>query len=164
MLQESDLYALLDKQGIEYSIVRHKAVFTAEEALEADIPERGIFVKNLFLSDKKKREFYLVTVPLDARTDLKVLSGMLQSRRLQFVNADLLPKMLGVEAGSVTPLATLNDETRHVTQVFDEALAGKVIGAHPLVNTATIYVNTDDVCALIAQRGNPIVFLPLSSS
>ena len=72
--------------------------------------------------------------------------------------------MLGVEAGSVTPFCILNDETCEVVQVFAAELEHQTIGAHPLTNTATIYVDTDDVVALVKEHGNPIVFVNMTGS
>jgi Ala-tRNA(Pro) deacylase len=45
--------------------------------------------------------------------------------------------------------------------VFDEGLRGKRIDAHPLVNTATMYIEMDDLVSLLAEHGNPVVFCEL---
>ena len=94
--------------------------------------------------------------------DLRHLHKQLGSRRLSFASADALQEKLGLGLGSVTPFGVLNDESRAVTLVFDETLAHRRINAHPLVNTATMYVWLDDVLPLFAEHGNPVVFCDLT--
>ena len=161
MLDESDIYSILEAKGISYEVVEHQAVFTVEEAKQLELPPLGVFVKNLFLCDDKKRSFYLVTMPFEAHVNLKDLSERIHSRRLRFANANLLPAVLGVQEGSVTPLGILNDEQRGVELVFEASLEHEVIGIHPLVNSATVFLSTDDLCMLVAEHGNPVRFISL---
>ena len=52
----------------------------------------------------------------DARIDLKIAARLLgASGRLSFGSADLLRETLGVEPGSVTPFALINDRDARVT-------------------------------------------------
>ena len=156
MLSQQDIYKLFDARGIAYRRCEHVAVFTAEEALAADIPAWGVFAKNLFVCDNKKRDFKLICAPLEKRVDLKAVADRLGCKRLRLAPADLLPRMLGVEQGSVTPLALFNDEAREVELVLDAQLADQVVGVHPLVNTATVYVAVADVMALLRELGNGV--------
>ena len=162
MLGETDIYEMLDAKGIAYECIQHKAVFTVEEAEALSLPPHGAFVKNLFLCDDKKRTYYVICMPFELHTNLKLLPERIQSRRLRFANADLLPDMLGVRAGSVTPFGVLNDETRCIELIFDASLEHKVIAVHPLVNTATVYLSADDICALALEHGTPVRFVDLS--
>ncbi len=91
----------------------------------------------MFLKDKTGRLFLLVLLE-DARIDLKALPALIGSGRLSFGSADLLREALGVEPGSVTPFALINDRERRVTPVLDAAMmAHEVLNYHPLVNTMT---------------------------
>ena len=47
--------------------------------------------------------------------------------------------------------------------VFDESLHHQMICAHPLDNTATVFVATDDVAALVREHGNPCAFLDVQA-
>ena len=113
-------------------------VFTVAEsqAIKQEIP--GGHSKNLFLKDKKGRLF-LVVADAETRIDLKRLHEAIgASGRLSFGSAELLREMLGVEPGSVTPFALVNDRERRVTLVLDEALMrSEPVNFHPLVNSAT---------------------------
>ena len=168
MLTEADIYALLDARGVDYHVLHHEPVLTVEAAREAGISAAGetygaVPCKNLFLRDDKSRNFWLVTAPDDAHIDLRTLQARLASRRLSFASEKSLGQMLGIGPGSVTPLAVLNDESRTVTMVFDESLRHQVICAHPLVNTTTVFVASDDVAALVERHGNPCAFLDVQA-
>lgn len=132
-----------------------------EEAEALNLPGKALSLKNLFLRDDKHRDYWLVSMPAKKQLDLKRLRALLGSRRLSFASETSLEGMLGVRGGSVTPLAILNDTSRKVVLVFDEALRGQQIQAHPLVNTATLYVPASDVERLAKEHGNSVVWLSL---
>ena len=160
-MTEEELYALFDERGIAYETFHHEAVMTVAEADEL-VPRLGIPTKNLFLRDDKKRAFFLVVAHEDTVIDLKHLHKQLGSRRLSFASADMLNDKLGLEQGSVTPFGIFNDDAREVTLVFDETLAHERFDAHPMVNTATMFIEMDDVLPLFQEHGNPIVFCDLT--
>ena len=63
---------------------------------------------------------------------------------------------LGIQPGSVSPLALVNDRTRSVRFVIDHKLTQTdVIYLHPLVNTRTTTMATVDLLAYCAQTGHP---------
>ena len=54
--------------------------------------------------------------------------------------------MLGVRPGSITPLGLVFDEAHQVHLLIDrEVLALEEIGMHPLVNTASLAMKTEDL-------------------
>lgn len=160
-MTEHELYALLDERGIPYEVFHHQAVMTVEEA-DKVVPRMAVPTKNLFLRDDKKRDFYLVTARTDTFVDLKRLHKQLGSRRLSFASPELLQEKLGLVQGSVTTLGVLNDDSRSVTLVFDETLAHRRFDAHPMVNTATMFLWMDDVLPLFEEHGTRVVFCDLS--
>lgn len=160
-MTEEELYALFERRGIPYEVYHHEAVYTVAEA-DRIVPRKAIPTKNLFLRDDKKRQFFLVVAHEDTRVDLKRLHRRLGSRRLSFASPELLEDRLGLEQGSVTPFGILNDETRTVTLVLDERLAHQRFDAHPMVNTATLFVHMDDVLPLFVEHGGPVLFCDLT--
>ena len=117
-----DLFAFFRRLGIAAQTYEHVPVFTVAEsqAIKEEIP--GGHSKNLFLKDKKGRLF-LVVAHAETRIELKRLHEALDaSGRLSFGSAELLREVLGVEPGSVTPFALMNDRERRVSLVLDEAL------------------------------------------
>ena len=160
-MTETELYALLEERGIAYETYHHPAVYTVAEADEL-VPAVGDPTKNLFLRDDKKRAFFVVVAHEDTPIDLRHLHKQLGSRRLSFASTEMLQEKLGLGEGSVTPFGVFNDESRAVTLVFDERLAHRRINAHPMVNTATMFVQLDDVLPLFEEHGNPVVFCDLT--
>ncbi len=134
----TDLFALLNRLGIPHTTVTHPPLFTVEEsrALRGKIP--GGHTKNLFLKDKSGA-YYLVVASEEATIDLKGLHRRLGARgRFSFGSADALRELLGVEPGSVTPFAALNDVSGKVVIVLDKAMLNhEILNYHPLVNTMT---------------------------
>jgi Ala-tRNA(Pro) deacylase len=64
-----------------------------------DIP--GAHVKNLFLRNKKKTSYFLVTVKDEKTVDLLTLGEILRAGRLSFGSSDDLIKMLSVQPGEL---------------------------------------------------------------
>jgi|GEM_PF-61092 len=150
-----DLLARLEALGIATKTVEHVAVFTVAESqfIKESIP--GGHTKNLFLKDKKGRIF-LVTAQAEAQIDLKRLHETIgASGRVSFGSAELLGEVLGVEPGSVTPLALVNDVEGRVSFVLDETLMGyDAINVHPLVNTMTTTIAAQDLLTFLRATGH----------
>ena len=155
---EAGLLADLATLAIPFARHEHSAVFTVEEsrAIDADIP--GAHTKNLFLRDVGG-SYWLVTVPAEARVDLKALPAAIGSRRVSFGRADAMEQLLGITPGSVTPLAMVNAVPGSVNVVIDRALAAaERVNVHPLRNTATLGLSGADLLDLLAHWGHaPLV-------
>src|SRR6476620_6662086 len=150
-----ELFAFLQELGIAHSTVSHPPLFTVEQsrAQRGKIP--GGHTKNLFLKDKKGA-LYLVSALEDAAIELKSLHRRLgASGRFSFGPAEQMREVLGIEPGSVTPFAAMNDTTHRVTVVLDEALmAYPVINCHPLRNTMTTSIARDDLVKFLEATGH----------
>ena len=160
----ADLFAYLDRLGIAHPTLTHPPVFTVEEnqSLRGQIP--GGHTKNLFLRDKKGA-LYLVVAGEDAVIELRALHRLLGATgRFSFGSADLLRATLGVEPGSVTPFAALNDTVQRVTVVLDAAMmAQATLNFHPLVNTMTTSIGRDDLVRFLAATGHPARIAPVTA-
>ena len=131
------LFAQLDALGIRHVTHRHPPVFTVAEAVSLRGTLPGGHCKCLFLEDRKGG-LWLVVVLEDRRLDLKGLSLRLGAPRFSFVSPERMRATLGIEPGSVTPFAVVNDTAAGVTVALDEAmLRHDPLNYHPLVNTAT---------------------------
>ena len=154
MLDPQQLFARLDALGIAHRTVEHPPVFTVDQAkaLRGDLP--GHHIKNLFLRNKKE-EMWLVVALEDRTVDLKRLGEVLGAGKLSFGSPDRLRRTLGVEPGSVTPLALANATGRVVRLALDRGLAdGQPLNAHPLVNTMTTTLSLDGLQRLFAATGH----------
>lgn len=108
------------------------------------------------MRDDKKRN-YFITVKGNKRVDLKEFRRENGIRPLTFASESEPADILGLEAGSVTPLGVLNDEERKVSVFIDDELCESgLIGVHPCENTATVWLKTDDLFEIIKEHGNPV--------
>jgi Ala-tRNA(Pro) deacylase len=151
----ADLLAKLGSLGIKTETRDHAAVFTVEEAqhLRGEIP--GGHCKNLFLKDKND-ELWLVVCLEDARIDLKTLPEKIGSGRISFGKPELLREVLGIEPGSVTPFAVINDTSARVKVILDATMMGEpLLNYHPLENTATTSIASADLVAFLTALNHP---------
>ena len=144
-MTDQELYAEFQRLGIHYEVVEHPAVFTVEESQRicGDIP--GAHVKNLLLRNKKN-EFWLLCALQSTKVDIKELGVKIGSGRLSFANPVQLKEMLGLEPGSVSALAVVNDTGNYVKVVLESRiLSGDTVNFHPLRNDATVRIAISDL-------------------
>lgn len=152
--REAALYARLAALGIAWKTYAHVPVFTVAEADEVHAQVPGGHTKNLFLKDRKGG-LWLVVVRDRFRVDLNALAKRLGAPRFSFGAADLLIAALGIEPGSVTPFALMNDKALAVTVILDEAmLALDPLNFHPLRNDRTTAVSPGGLLRFIASCGH----------
>ncbi|MBL8547764.1 MAG: prolyl-tRNA synthetase associated domain-containing protein [Hyphomonadaceae bacterium] len=150
---EADLFARFDALGIEHVTHRHRPVFTVEEGADLKASMPGGHTKNLFLKDKKGAIFLICAISSTV-IDLNATSKLLASGRFSFGSSERLLEHLGVEPGSVTLFALINDPDRSVTLVLDEALfAHDPVNFHPLKNDATTAISPADLLKFIRSLG-----------
>lgn len=150
-----DLYRLLDELRISYQRVDHPPVFTCEEADRLVPPMEAARTKNLFLTDKKGRRHFLVVVGYEKRVDVKALSKAIEVPGMRLASDRRLMDHLGVEPGSVTLLAVMNDRERSVEVLLDEDIwCAASVRCHPLVNTATLAIAHADLERFLAATGH----------
>ncbi|HEX8900802.1 prolyl-tRNA synthetase associated domain-containing protein [Vitreimonas sp.] len=161
---EDDLFARFDALGIKHTTTRHRPVFTVEEGADLKAQMPGGHSKNLFLKDKKGALFLLCALG-ETVIDLNAVSKLLGAGRFSFGSAERLKAHLGVEPGSVTIFALINDPERRVTLVLDEALlAHDPVNFHPLKNDATTAISPADLLKFIAALGRDPIRLSFDSN
>ena len=146
-----DIYEVLNKLNIEYQMVEHEEVFTAEQSKHIKNMIEGVGGKTLFLKDKNN--YYLYLLDDERQANLKFLSKSLNIGRLSFGNEDELYDKLKLKKGSVTPLGSINDNSS-VILIIDKTLKGKKILTHPNINTATVSIRYDDLIKFIKYCNN----------
>ncbi|WP_278951528.1 prolyl-tRNA synthetase associated domain-containing protein [Lactobacillus apis] len=156
-MNKKETLQYLDQLGIEYEIVEHQTVFNMAEMEEISLPHPESDAKNLFVRDDKKRKYYLLTVKGDKRVNLAEFREQNDTRRLSFASPADLKEKLDLTPGSVTPLGLLNDQKHEVSFYLDEYFTDQPrIAVHPNDNTATIWLNPQDLLAVVKKQGNPI--------
>ncbi len=154
MRGEAGLLADLDALAIPFTAHEHVAVFTVTESDTVNAAIPGAHTKNLFLKDAGGA-FWLVTVPGEARVDLKALPAAIGCKRVSFGKADDMQRLLGIAPGSVTPLAAINAAPGSITVVLDAGLAAaERVNVHPLRNTGTIGLAGATILDLLRHWGH----------
>ena len=156
-----DLFKILQDLEIEYECHHHEAVFTVAESEKLDRDILGVHCRNLYLRDKKKKNF-LVVAANETEVDMKTLQEKLGSGRLSFGSADRLWEFLGIRPGSVCPFTVINDKDHHVQVVLDaHMMKGEIVNYHPLDNTMTIGLSPDNLLKFFDHTGHKPIILDL---
>ncbi len=161
-MNKAEIYRFLTEHKISYEVTEHEAVYSMDELSSVELPYPEWDAKNLFVRDDKKQNYYLITVRGNKRVNLKEFRKAHGLRNLSFASPDDLMKIMGLVPGSVSPLGLLNDDERRVRFFLDDDFSGNLIGIHPNDNTATVWLQTDDLIKLIAEHGNEVETVALS--
>lgn len=142
---KKEIYSVLDKLGINYKVLEHEAVFTADEFYEATKDMPGHHCKNLFLKNSNKSINYLLVAKYDKAVDLKDIKFQIESSRLSFDSPEKLYELMKVTPGSVNPFSVINDVDSQVELLIDsELLNGENLNFHPAINTETFNISCED--------------------
>lgn len=144
---EQQLYDVLGSLNIEYEKFEHEAFFTCAESEHFHAQHEGAHCKTLFLRNRKKTAYFLAVVMSDHRVDIKELTKFLEvGQKLSFASPADLEHFLGVQPGSVTPLALIHPEAKGIKKLLvDRAIHDyPYVHFHPLRNTATLRIDTKD--------------------
>jgi len=144
-----DIYEVLNKLNITYEEIEHKPVYTIEEALKENLPDKilGIECKNLFV--KNKNRYYLIFIESSKRANLKEISNIVNESKLSFASDLELKEIMNLQVGSVTPLGIINDKNLKVILILDKELRNNRVLVHPNVNNKTISIHYQDLIKFI---------------
>lgn len=149
--------------NVQYQIIKHPPVYTIEDVTQISNLDFDKIIKNLFVRDDKKENYYLLLIKNNKRINLNKLRKEINSRRLTFANAEELDHYFGLKAGAVSPLGILNDQERKVKVLIDQDLKTMdLVGIHPNINTATLLLPLPDLIRVIENHGNLVKFVAIS--
>lgn len=156
------IYDYFSAKGITYERLDHPPVYTAEEAARLVPAARGAHAKNLLVEDRRNGGLFMLTVPFGVRVDLAGTAAVLGTNKLRFASADIMQATLGVTPGAVSMLALVNDHGGRVTLVLDQSLAeAEALQCHPLVNTATLVIDRDNLFRFLSEIAHPPRVFPV---
>ena len=155
-MNKLEIYRYLDEKQVKYERTEHKAVFNMEELKEVELPYPEYDAKNLFVRDDKKKNYYLITVKGDKRVDLKEFRKKHGLRVLSFASPEDLFEYMKLTPGAVTPLGLLNDDECKIRFYLDSDFADNIIGVHPNDNTATVWIQANDLVELVREHGSEV--------
>ncbi|SAL80926.1 Prolyl-tRNA editing protein ProX [Caballeronia arvi] len=125
-----------------------------EESGKLNLVLEGARCKNLLLQDKKGQYFLIVTTASKS-LNLSAAAEVLGSKRLSFASSAKLFELLGIQTGSLSPLALVNDEAKRTRLIVDSDLSEEATFLfHPLENNASISLSKQALDAFLGTIGH----------
>ena len=135
----------LTRMGIAHRVVSHAPTATMEACAAVDLTLGALTPKNIFLTTKNHKRFYLCLTRPEARFVTSDVSRQAGSSRLSFGPEDMLYALLRCRPGSASPLGLLFDAERRVGLLVDRALRDcPTLAFHPCDNTLTVAMAAAD--------------------
>ena len=153
---EKPVYEVLDRMNIPYMRVEHEATASCAAADEVMGDLTGTPSKSLFLTNKKKTEFWLILMNGNKPLNIKEFSPLVGEKHLSFAPEEKMVEKLGLTPGNVSVFGLINNTEHDVHVVADTQLRQRdKITFHPNINTRTIEIPTEDMYRFIQEMGNP---------
>ncbi len=147
MDRSCEVLRALDGLGIPYKLFHHEPKWTIGDCLGTPGLDAAIATvpKNVFLCNRQATDFYLLLLSPRRAYVTAVVSKLLGVSRLSFSPETLLPELLGLDSGAVSPLGLLFDTEKQVSLVMDDSLLRyERLWFHPCVNTQSVEISTQD--------------------
>ena len=158
-----DLFAYLDRLGLDHETRWHEATFTVDEGRDLKETMPGGHTKNLFMKDKDG-VIVLIAAHVESELKLNQLHKLIGTRRLSFASGELMEELLGVTPGSVTAFSLINDTEKKVQFIVDAALmAFETLNFHPLVNTGTTAISCSDFKRFVDATGHDLTIVDFAA-
>ena len=143
----------LNELGIEYELVEHPPALTTEQADEFIEGIEGVRTKTMFLTNRKKKNFYLVIMDDSKRMDMNLFKDIV-GEKVKMASENSLMEKMGLPAGVVSPFGLLNNEDKDIKVYFDkEIMDEERMSFHPNTNEKTIFFTTEDLLKYLDAIG-----------
>lgn len=154
MKEYEKIYSILKNLNIPFEVVEHPPAITTEEADSYIEGIEGVRTKTLFLTNNKKRNFYLLIMDGKDRLDMENFSNKVEEKRVKLASDELLFNKLGTSPGMVSIFGIVNNLEKDIKIYFDNRIiAEKRMSFHPNDNTKTIFLKTEDVLKFLKSEG-----------
>ena len=136
----------LQELGITFDVVEHPPVFTTEQADSYIEGMEGVRTKSMFLTNRKKTQYYLLIMDDKKRLDMADFKVQVGANRIRMASADSLAEKMNLSAGTVSPFGLLNNAEKDIQVYFDkDILSEEIMTFHPNTNEKTIFIKTQDL-------------------
>jgi len=144
----------LQELGITYNVVDHPPVFTTEQADSYIKDLEGVRTKSMFLTNKKKTQYYLLIMDDKKRLDMDDFKVQVGADRIRMASLDSLAEKMNLPAGTVSPFGLLNNEEKDIHVYFDKDIISEdVMTFHPNTNEKTIFIKSKDLFRFLKSIG-----------
>ncbi|QJA07627.1 prolyl-tRNA synthetase associated domain-containing protein [Romboutsia sp. CE17] len=161
-----DLYVKVEEKlkelGIEFEIVEHELALTTEQADSFIEGIEGVRTKTMFLTNKKKTDYYLLIMDDKKRLNMELFGDIVQSKRIKMASPDSLNEKMMLPPGVVSPFGLLNNKEKDIKVYFDrEIMSEKRMSFHPNTNEKTIFIDTTDLTKFIEEMSYEVNIIDL---
>lgn len=161
---QPQVYACLERLGIEYEYYEHPEAPTIEIAAQFYRGEGTTLCKNLFFRNHKGNRHYLVIMESHFAMDIHSVEKLLHQGKLSFASPERMMRYLGVKPGSVSLFNLVNDTDKEVTLFVDSKLLDvEKVSFHPNDNRASLVISSRDMLKFIENCGNKYKIMDLYS-
>ncbi|MDO4604701.1 MAG: prolyl-tRNA synthetase associated domain-containing protein [Helcococcus sp.] len=136
----------LEELNIEYDIVEHEPALTTEQADKFIEGMEGVRTKTMFLTNKKKRNFYLVIMDDYKRLDMDKFKELVGEKQIKMASEQNLYEKMKLAPGVVSPFGLLNNDDKDVQIYMDKEIVDEeIMTFHPNTNEKTMFLKTTDL-------------------
>lgn len=144
----------LNEMNIPFEIVEHEPALTTEQADSFIEGIEGVRTKTMFLTNKKKTEFYLLIMDDKKRLDMDIFKEIVASKQIKMASKNSLFEKMMLPPGVVSPFGLLNNEDKDIKVYIDkEIIDEERMCFHPNTNEKTIFLKTLDLLKFIESIG-----------
>ena len=152
----------LQELGITFDVVEHPPVFTTEQADSYIEGLEGVRTKSMFLTNKKKTQYYLLIMGDKKRLDMADFKVQVGANRIRMASADSLAEKMQLSPGTVSPFGLLNNDEKDILVYFDKDIVSEdIMTFHPNTNEKTIFIKIQDLFRFLDSIGFTYEFLTL---
>lgn len=121
--------------NINYELVEHNEAKTTEEADKFIEGIEGVRTKTMFLTNRKKTNFYLIIMDDQKRLDMDLFKSIALEKQIKMASEELLFEKMKLSKGVVSPFGLLNNDDKDIKVYFDEEIVKEErMSFHPNVN------------------------------
>ena len=152
----------LQELGIPCDVVEHPPAFTTEQADSYIEGMEGVRTKSMFLTNKKKTQYYLLIMDDQKTLDMDLFKDLVSANRIRMASLDSLAEKMSLSAGTVSPFGLLNNPERDIQIYFDKDIVSEdIMTFHLNTNEKTIFLATQDLFKFLAHLGYDYQILEL---
>ena len=144
----------LQELGITFDVVELPPVFTTEQADSYIEGREGVRTKSMFLTNRKKTQYYLLIMDDKKRLDMDDFKVQVGADRIRMASLDSLAEKMTLPAGTVSPFGLLNNEEKDILVYFDKDIVSEdIMTFHPNTNEKTIFIKSKDLFRFLESIG-----------
>ena len=144
----------LQELGITYDVVEHPPALTTEQADSYIEGLKGVRTKSMFLTNKKKTQYYLLIMDDKKPLDMDDFKEQVGANRIRMASLDSLAEKMNLPAGTVSPFGLLNNEEKDIHVYFDQDIVSEeIMTFHPNTNEKTIFIKSKDLSRFLKSIG-----------